>query len=782
MQQLYEKLGVFYLGKQVDTNGEETGLLELIKNKNLTTHAAIIGMTGSGKTGLGIGLLEEAAIDSIPALVIDPKGDMGNLLLTFENLSPEEFAPWVDPAEAAQKGLSVEEYAAKVSKTWQEGIESFYQTKERIKRLKESAEFLIYTPGSSAGISISILSSFDAPTKEVLEDIDSYTYLLSSTTNSLLALLGITEQASSNEAILVANILDFYWKKGESLSLENLIAAIIAPPFKKIGVLPLEGFYPKQQRMQLALKINNIISNPTFAHWMQGEPLDIGKLLYSESGKPKISIMYIAHLGDNERMFFVTLLLNRLISWMRRQSGTAALRALLYMDEIFGYFPPNANPPSKEPMLLLLKQARAFGIGAVLSTQNPVDLDYKGLANIGTWFLGRLQTKQDIARVIDGLLKNAPDALDKKEIETIIANLHKRTFLLRSVHKENLEIFKTRWVLSYLKGPLTKDEIAKLMAGKKAELPSQKLSQSAPKIAAKASTLPILSDAIEQRYDIYDYQARPIELAPYFVAKAKLHYLSAAKGIDITQELVCEVPIENDPIDWENCEESDEKPLSSKAPSGAKFGALPPGFATLRSLRKFERSFADYLYQTRRLVLYKVAKLRLESEPDESLEEFKQRVVEALQDRLQQERDKLQERYEKRFARLHDKLQRAQYQLEKEKEQAKSKTTDTIISLGLTLLDSLFGRKKIKRTTISKAGSTISKAKRAYNEYDDIAYAEERVKELEAQLQDLEAQLDEKQEELEEKWSLDNFPIEEFYIKPRKSDLDPHIILIWKQL
>ena len=781
MNQIYEKLGLFYLGKQVDAAGEETGLLELLKNKHLTTHAAIIGMTGSGKTGLGIGLLEEAAIDKIPALVIDPKGDMGNLLLAFENLSPEEFAPWIDPLEASKKGLSVKEYAAKIAKTWQEGIESFHQTKERIKKLKESAEFLIYTPGSSAGIPISILASFDAPSREVLEDSDSYTYLLSSTTNSLLALLGITQKPGSNEAILISNILDFYWKKGESLSLENLIAAIIAPPFKKIGVLPLEGFYPKQERMQLALKLNNIISDPSFANWLEGEPLDVGKLLYTESGKPKISIMYIAHLSDNERMFFVTLLLNRLISWMRCQSGTAALRALLYMDEIFGYFPPNANPPSKEPMLLLLKQARAFGIGAVLSTQNPVDLDYKGLANIGTWFLGRLQTKQDIARVIDGLLKNSPTALDKKEIEKILANLPKRTFLLRSVHKESLEIFKTRWVLSYLKGPLSKDEVAKLMETRK----PQTLQESAHEIhkpTTNYGTAPILGDKIPQRYDIYDYRADPIELAPYFVAEATLHYLSATKGIDITQNVRCEVPIEGEDIFWEDCEECDDKPLDTAPPQNALYGELPSSFARLRTLRSFERAFANHLYQSQRLTLYRVPKLRLESKPGESLEDFRERVIETLQDRMRQERQKIEERYEKRLARLHDKLQQAHYKLEKEKEQAKAKTTDTIISLGMTLLDSLFGRKKIKRTTISKAGSTISKAKRAYNEYDDIKYAEERIKELETQLQELEEELDEKIAELEEKWSIDNFSIEEIYIKPRKSDLDPRLTLVWKQL
>ncbi len=780
MSALYEKLGLFYLGKQVDEEGEESGLLELLKSKHLTTHATIIGMTGSGKTGLGIDILEEAAIDKIPALIIDPKGDMGNLLLTFEHLSPQEFAPWIDPLEAHKQGLSLAEYAAKVARMWKRGIESFDQDLSRIKKLKESVDFTIYTPGSNAGVQLSLLSSFEAPSKELMEDTDSYSYMLTASANSLLALLGHDQESATNEFILLSNILDFHWKKGKTLTLEELIASIINPPFKKIGILPLEGFYPTKERTKLALELNNLISSPSFANWIQGEPLDIAKLLYTSEGKPRMSIMYIAHLADNERMFFVTLLLNKLISWMRTQSGTSALRALLYMDEIFGYFPPNANPPSKEPMLLLLKQARAFGIGAVLSTQNPVDLDYKGLANIGTWFLGRLQTKQDIERVIDGLLKNSPDALDKKTIEKILANLPKRTFLLRSVHKDTLEIFKTRWALSYLKGPLSKDEVAKLMADKK-ERQNEKFHRPSQNISPQSSFAPkpIVPEEISEYYDIYDPSATTFDFLPFVRTKARLHYYNAARGIDMVQELCYELDPKN--FDLANANMCEEKNLAIKAPSNARYAELPPELLTKRGWRELTKRLRDQLYMQKRLTLYKITKLRLVSKPDETLEDFEARAHALLREKKERERQKIQKRYETKLKNLQNKLQRAYEKLQKEKEEANSKTTDTIISLGLTLLDSLFGRKKIKTSTIAKAGSTISKAKRAYSEYDDIEIAKERIEELEGEIRTLQDELDEELASVDEKFDLRHYPIQEIYIKPRKSEIAIELALVWRQ-
>ena len=438
MQKIYEKLGLFYLGKDVDKETSDvTEALTLLKNKNFTTHAAIIGMTGSGKTGLGIGIVEEAAIDNIPAIVIDPKGDMGDLCLTDPDFNPEYFLPWVRD-EAEEKGEDAETYAKKVAHTWKAGIESWDQDQERVAQFDKVTK-KIYTPGSASGIPVNILASMDAPPAEILEESDLFTSYLKTTSVSLLSLVGEQSDAlDSPEFILLSQILQRAWLNGENMGIEKMVSAIISPPFKTIGVLPLEDFFPKEKRFKFATKFNALLASPSFSLWMEGETLDIQNLLYDEEGKAKISIFSIAHLNDSERMFFVTLLLNRYIAWMRRQSGTTRLRTLLYMDEIYGFFPPSKNPPSKEPMLLLLKQARAFGVGIVLSTQNPVDLDYKGLSNIGTWFIGRLQTTQDIDRIIEGLGGKIGSSFDKKEIRKMLANLKKRTFFLKSAHLDDI--------------------------------------------------------------------------------------------------------------------------------------------------------------------------------------------------------------------------------------------------------------------------------------------------------------------------------------------------------
>ncbi len=469
----FEKLGVFYLGKPLDAatkKQEETPLL--YQSKDLVTHAVCVGMTGSGKTGLCIGLLEEAAIDAIPAIAIDPKGDIANLLLTFPELRAEDFKPWVSESEAATKGMSVDEFAAQQAELWRSGLAEFGQDGRRIARLKNAADMVIYTPGSEAGRSISILKSFAAPSAAVLGDGETIRDLINATATSLLALVGIqADPLQSREHVLLSNIFESNWKQERDLDLPAIIAQIQKPPFQKAGVMDLETFYPAKDRFSLAMSFNNLLASPGFQAWLTGDPLDISSLLYTPEGKPRISILSIAHLSDAERMFFVSLLLNQVLSWVRTQPGTTSLRALLYMDEIFGYFPPVANPPSKQPLLTLLKQARAYGLGIVLATQNPVDLDYKGLSNTGTWFIGRLQTERDKMRVMEGLEGAATEAktkFDRQAMEQLIAGLGSRVFLLNSVHEDRPQLFKTRWTLSYLSGPITRDQIKVLMQGKKA--------------------------------------------------------------------------------------------------------------------------------------------------------------------------------------------------------------------------------------------------------------------------------------------------------------------------
>jgi hypothetical protein len=460
----YEKLGVFYLGRQIDpATGQTTDTPLLYDSKDLTTHGMVVGMTGSGKTGLCLSLLEDAGIDGLPAIVIDPKGDIANLLLTFPDLAPADFEPWVEPAEALRRGQSTAEFAAEEAKKWRDGLAKWDQEPERIRLFRDSVEIALYTPGSNTARSLSLLREFTPPPAEILEDFDLFQDRIAAAVSGLLGLLRIeADPVRSREHILLSKLLEQAWTAGQGLSLAQLIGQLQNPPLTHVGVMDMEAFYPAKDRSALAMSINNLLASPTFANWVNGEPLEIGSLLYTSTGKPKISILSIAHLSDSQRMFFVTLLLNEVIAWMRTQSGTSSLRALLYMDEVFGYFPPLSNPPSKGPMLTLLKQARAYGLGVLLATQNPVDLDYKGLSNIGTWFLGRLQTERDKQRVLDGL-EGASAAsgseFSRSQMETTLSGLGNRRFLMNNVHDRQPTLFETRWALSYLRGPLTRDQL-----------------------------------------------------------------------------------------------------------------------------------------------------------------------------------------------------------------------------------------------------------------------------------------------------------------------------------
>ncbi|WP_353662242.1 DUF87 domain-containing protein [Hydrogenimonas sp. SS33] len=784
MEKIFEKLGIFYLGRDVDPDTlATTDHPTLVKSDTFTTHAAIIGMTGSGKTGLGIDLLEEAAIDNIPVIAIDPKGDMGNLCLAFDDLSPDAFLPWVEE-EARHKGEEPKAYAKKIAEMWKKGIESFDQTPERIRRFKEH-DTTIFTPGSEAGVSVNVLGSLDAPGPETLEDADALASAIGSTVTSLLALVGIdADPLESREYILIAQILKKGWTEGAAMDIGTLIAQIINPPFSKIGVLPLESFYPPAERFKLASRFNNVLASPTFESWLKGDTLDIDNLMYDKKGKSKIAVFSIAHLSDAERMFFVTLLLNKILGWMRRQSGTGRLRALVYMDEIYGYFPPSKNPPSKTPMMLMLKQARAFGIGMVLSTQNPVDLDYKGLSNIGTWFIGKLQTRQDIAKVVDGLAGQAEEGLPKEQIADIIRTLPKRTFFLKSAHIPGIHLFQTRWVLSYLKGPMKKRDIARCMASKKgSERAEPAQTPAAPKRApatkAEAATpRPILSAKIPQTFDIP--AAGDTLYLPVLHLKAEIRYFNATRGIDEQEEVCLDVPLDagDEAPDFDRAEtcESDPATLPKSPADACGFAALPSFVADARSLKPVEKAFSDRLYASKRLTLYRCRPLKAESQPHESLERFKQRLQEILEEKKSEAAQKLQSRYEKKFQTLESRRQRALQKLQKEQEDVSSKTTESIIDAGLAIFGSLFGS---KRSAASKVGQALKKGRRVLDEKADVQRAQEALEAVEEKIDALKAELEEKLDALDDTYTLDAYPIDTFFIKPRRSDIRVAPALLW---
>jgi hypothetical protein len=779
---IYEKLGLFYMGRDIDKETmKPTEALTLLKNKNFTTHAAIIGMTGSGKTGLGIGIIEEAAIDNIPSIVIDPKGDMGDLCLTDPAFSADAFVPWVKD-EANAKGEEPHTYAQKIATSWKEGLENWGQDASRVKKFA-LVQKSIYTPGSSAGVSINIMASMGVPPSEVLDDSDTLASFLKSTVSSLLSLIGIdADPIDSKEYILLAQIISENWIAGKSITIEELIGSIINPPFKKVGVLPLDSYYPQSERFKFATKFNAVIASPSFSSWLQGEDLDIQKLLYDDEGKAKIAIFSIAHLNDDERMFFVTLLLNKYIAWMRHQSGTSALKTLLYMDEIFGFFPPTKNPPSKEPMLLLLKQARAYGVGVVLSTQNPVDLDYKGLSNIGTWFIGRLQTTQDVDRVIDGLGGKTGSSFDKGEIRQLLANLQKRTFFLKSAHLDDIRLFTTRWVMSYLKGPLKKREISELMERQKEQLDIQPLVSAAqtPKEDdyGEYEEYNTLDRSIPQYYEVdvsgtHRYQ-------PTLRAKIRVGFYNQSRGIDESEEGVLRLDLDpsDNTLDWEVAEndESDFSRFPTQIPTGAKLGKVPEIVSRDKGLKKAKKLLSEMLYQERKLELYRCKALKMESKPHESLRDFKVRVQDTLNDKKEEEIESLKERYEKKESTLLDRLQRAVARVEKEESDVSSRTTDTMISAGMAVLGVLFGRR-----STAKIGTTLNKGSRILKEKGDVDRAQQRVDEIQKKIDDLGYELEEKIDALEEEYDVEHCEIETFSIKPRRSDINiGEIALVWR--
>ena len=773
MVNLYEKLGLFYLGRDVDKQTQKaTDALTLLKNKNFTTHAAIIGMTGSGKTGLGIGLIEEAAIDNIPSIIIDPKGDMGNMLLTDPEFKAENFAPWVED-EAKAKGEDVLEYAKKTAEFWKEGIKSWGQDSSRVAKFA-AVDKTIYTPGSSAGVPINILSSLECPNSEILQDSDNLASYLGSTVSSLLALVNIeANPLESKEYILLAQIIRNAWANGVDLSIESLVGAILQPSFKKIGVMPLESFYPQNERFKLANKFNSVIASPSFLGWLSGENLDIQKLLYGKDGKARVAIFSISHLDESQRMFFVTLLLNKIVAWMRLQSGSNRLKALLYMDEIYGFFPPVKNPPSKEPMITLLKQARAFGLGVVLSTQNPVDLDYKGLSNIGTWFIGRLQTTQDIERVIDGLSGKIDSSFSKEQIANTLANLKKRTFFLKSAHLEDVRLFGTRWVLSYLKGPLKKKEISNLMASKKALLTAM------PEVKTKSqSNGEFVSNVIFKGNVIERFEPDITGKKEYFAtvgAKVSVQYIDTKRVIDETKESELYIDLSDmNSCSWDEAEPLEEplESFSTKKPSGAKFAHLPSFILEDDSLKACKKELIEHIYATNKLELYRCKRLRMESKLDESLDDFTVRVQDVLKEKLDSEIEKLKDKYASKLERLESQMQRAAAQVEKEK----ADQTNSLIGAGISIISALFGK-----TSVSKIGSAVNKSGRILKERSDLSRAEQKLEELKEKEYELQDELEEKIEELSEKYSLENYPIDTIFIKPKKRSIDvEEIAILWR--
>ncbi|MGE0591943.1 MAG: ATP-binding protein [Vicinamibacterales bacterium] len=808
MTPAYEALGLFYLGRQYDlstrTRGSEPVLYE---SKDLVTHAVCVGMTGSGKTGLGIGLIEEAAIDGIPVLAIDPKGDLANLALTFPGLTAEEFEPWVDRSMAPD--ADAPSLAATQADTWRRGLADWDQDGARIARLRSAAEVRVFTPGSRSGHPLALLGSLAPPPGG---DAESLAASANGTSAALLALAGLgDEDPQSPERVLLANLLSHAWRAGHTIDLPSLVQQIQRPPFDTLGVLDIDTFYPARDRQALALRFNAVLAAPGFDVWLSGQALDIGALLYTPEGRPRISVVSIAHLPDAERMLVVSLLLGAVLDWTRAQSGTSSLRALIYMDEIFGYLPPSANPPSKLPLLTLLKQARAFGVGLVLATQNPVDLDYKALSNTGTWFLGRLQTERDKSRVLDGL-EGAASALDRPTLDRMLSSLTSRVFLLHNVHEAEPVVFQTRWTLSYLRGPMGPDELRRLSADRDAAgditvppatrphagprlVPAAAMSRAGTASAVTATvTIPHGGPAAPSR------QVLPAGVPEYFVpgpdghasryvpalyCAARVHYADARSNLDVTDDLRLLVPIEDGPvaIDWDAAEPAPCAPdaLGSQAEApDARFAPLPAPAASPRSYATWERDFERWILRARPLRLLAAPALRLQSRPGETERDFRIRAQQASREQRDAAVAALRTKHQTRLTRLADRVKKQEDALAREQQQSGQQKLQTAVSIGATVFGALFGRKAASLSTLGRATTAARGMGRSAKEAEDVARAAARVATAQEELETLEADIAREVEALEDTYGADRLVLETVEIKAKRGSVDVQLVaLAW---
>jgi hypothetical protein len=809
--------GNFFLGRLFDVaKGKLADKALLYDPADLTTHALVTGMTGSGKTGLCVGMLEEAALQNIPAIIIDPKGDLTNLLLHFPELAPQDFQPWLDADVVRRAGKTLESAAQETADMWKKGLGEWGIDRERLLALKNAAEFAIYTPGSDAGIPVSVLSSLGAPSipwegnREILRE------RISSTVTAILGLVGVDniDPLRSREHILLSNIFETAWSQGKDLDMTELILQAQNPPFEKLGAFPLESFFPAKDRMDLAMLLNNILAAPGFEVWREGQDLDIPSLLFAADGRPRHSVFYIAHLSDAERMFFVTLLLSAVETWMRTQAGSATLRALVYMDEIFGYMPPTANPPSKQPMLRMLKQARAFGVGMLLATQNPVDVDYKGMSNTGTWIIGKLQTDQDKQRLLDGL-ESATGASNRATLDKLISGLGKRVFVLHNVHQKAPVVFQTRWAMNYLAGPMTRTQIPKLnelvgaslIVDSRPKIESSSVSSSdfEPASVSAASMAPRPSTASRPPSTSGGSVTRPSipsSIAEYFlpmnhslteafraagktmsadaqqtgilyrsalIASAQVRFLDRKYGVDaeIVRAALVENPDRRGSLRWDDFiygGPSLDKVDTSPAP-GARFDVLGAALGDVKLVTALQKDFTDWVYRSTTVKARSNDALKVYGGPDVSQADFMKACSEAAREARDAEIEKQAGKLDRQIASLQDKMTREERELRQDEADLQNRKIEAganLLELGAGLIG--FGRKKSVSTQFTK--QRLSQNARA-----DVEESLDVIAQFKKQLTELEAERARIAEDVNARWGGMVNQITEITLNPKKTDI-----------
>jgi hypothetical protein len=807
-----------FLGRLYDIQeGKVTNLPLQYDPADLTTHAIVTGMTGSGKTGLCIDMMEEAALQGVPAILIDPKGDLTNLLLHFPDLAPQDFQPWLDPELARRAGKTIEQASNDASIAWRDGLREWGISHERMLALKNAAEFAIYTPGSDAGIPVSVLSSLAAPGLDWGSNREILIERIASTVTALLGLVGFDnlDPIRSREHILLSNIFQNAWSLNKSLDLTELILQIQTPPFEKLGAFPVDTFFPNKDRMALALQINNILAAPTFDTWRSGENLNVASLLFTEDGRPRHNVFYLAHLSDSERMFFVTILLSAIETWMRTQPGATSLRALLYMDEIFGYLPPTAMPPSKQPLLRMLKQARAFGLGLVLATQNPVDVDYKALSNAGTWFIGKLQTEQDKQRLLDGLESAAAGALDRTAIDKLISGLGKRIFIMQNVHEKQPIVFQTRWTMNFLAGPMTRTQIPALnkLAGAEKEgttpgtpvertnVPSNPSEQfreriNSPEIkvaggipsrtSSGSATRPSIptgfpefflplnqsfTKALEKSGKSMPEEAEMtgILYRAMIIASAQVRFTDRRYGLDLQQEksvLVNKLD-QRGVVHWDEFirKVPSEKEMDPAPDPQARFASPEGTISEARLLSALQKEFSEWVYRTSRVMIRTNTTLGVFATPDVAQVDFIKACADAAREARDADLAKASATLDRQIAAIQEKLNREERELEQDRNELDERKREEMVA-GAETVFSLLGGKRSRRIS-----ATMSKHRMTEQSKGDVQESVDAIAEYKQQLAQLEETRQQAQAEADARWGNSVNNITEIPILPKKADV-----------
>lgn len=792
--------GHLYLGGVLDpSSGERTGDPVHLEASDLTTHGVIVGMTGSGKTGLSVIMLEEALLSGVPTIIIDPKGDMGNLLLTFPELDGPSFEPWVNAADAERDGISVTEHAAKTAEFWKNGLEGSGITPDRIKKLRDTAEFTIYTPGSNSGVGLDIIGDLSAPEGA---DSEALADEVEGLVSSLLALVDIdSDPLTGREHILLSNLVHRAWSEGKDLDLATLLGQIQNPPMRKLGVIELDSFYPAKDRTALVMKLNGLLASPAFAAWMEGEPLDIDAML---SNGPRASVISIAHLSDQERQFVVTLILSKVVTWMRKQAGTPELRALVYMDEVFGYVPPTANPPSKKPILTILKQARAFGVGLVLATQNPVDVDYKALSNAGTWMVGRLQTERDKDRLLEGITASSGGE-NKSMLSNMISSLDKRQFLLHQTRAAEPRMFGTRWAMSYLPGPLTRTQISDLMEGRKsaAAAAPAPAADSAPQDGAAAAAparsvrddesefAPEVSDKVQVRYVdpaspwLADIGGDPDGKRLVAGVATRVNMLFDDTKADLRHEVEWEAVIfpVDDEIDVDDAIEVDfdDRDFRKEPVSDGYAYVLPDAKINTAALfTKAQTQLKDKLYRNEELTLMSNPELKLTSRVGESAEDFEQRCNAAAGERADEDVAKLRKSLETKMERIRAAIEKSEDRIRELEADVDSRGKEQMLDLAGSVLGSVLGGRRSTRSILGAGRRASSKSRTKGNAEERLRTAENRLEENADKLENLETELTDSLWEIQSDWDERAKEIETIEVPLEKTDISiDDFMLVW---